>query len=61
MRRKTKTKRVPEPDLAYNSTKVEKFVNYVMERGKKNVARQIFYDALGIVEEKINQQLPLMF
>jgi ribosomal protein S7 len=29
-----------------------------MERGKKNVARKIFYDALEIVEEKIAQATP---
>lgn len=30
----------------------------MMERGKKNVARQIFYDALGIVTEKMSHQAP---
>jgi small subunit ribosomal protein S7 len=46
-------KHVPEPDPKYGSVKYAKFINYIMERGKKNVARRIFYDALDIVGEKI--------
>jgi small subunit ribosomal protein S7 len=48
-------KHVPEPDPKYGSVKYAKFINYIMERGKKNVARKIFYDALDIVSEKIEQ------
>jgi len=47
-------KHVPEPDPKYGSVKYAKFINYIMERGKKNVARKIFYDALDIVGEKID-------
>jgi len=46
-------KHVPEPDPRYGSVKYAKFINYIMERGKKNVARKIFYDALEIVGEKV--------
>lgn len=46
-------KHVPDPDPKYGSVKYAKFINYLMERGKKNTARQIFYDALDIVGEKI--------
>ncbi len=46
-------KHVPEPDPRYGSVKYAKFINYIMERGKKNVARKIFYDALDIVGEKV--------
>ena len=46
-------KHVPEPDPKYGSVKYAKFINYIMEREKKNVARKIFYDALDIVGEKI--------
>src|SRR4029079_13162258 len=48
-------KHVPEPDPKYGSVKYAKFINYLMERGKKNVARKIFYDALEIVGEKVVQ------
>ena len=43
------------PDPKFGSVKYAKFINYIMERGKKNVARKIFYDALAIVEEKMDQ------
>ncbi len=46
-------KHIPAPDPKYGSVKYAKFINYIMERGKKNVARKIFYDALDIVGEKV--------
>jgi len=46
-------KHVPEPDPKYGSVKYAKFINYIMERGKKNVARRIFYTALDIVGDKV--------
>src|SRR5438552_1059520 len=46
-------KHVPQPDPKFASVKYAKFINYLMERGKKSVAQKIFYTAIGIVEEKI--------
>ncbi len=46
-------KHVPNPDPKYASVKYAKFINYLMERGKKTVSQKIFYDALDIVEEKM--------
>lgn len=46
-------KHTPDPDPKYGSVKYAKFINYLMERGKKNVARKIFYDALDIVTKKL--------
>lgn len=43
-----RTKHIPEGSNAL----VEKFVNYVMKDGKKNVARQIFKDTLQIISQK---------
>jgi len=50
-------KHTPLPDPKFGSVKYAKFINYIMERGKKNVARQIFYDALDIVETKLADNL----
>lgn len=54
MRRKLKDreKHAVEPDLVHNSEKVAKLVNYLMERGKKNTARNVVYAALDVVKEK---------
>ena len=39
-------------DLRFKSSLVEKFINVVMERGKKNVARNIVYGAIDIFASK---------
>jgi len=46
-------KHTPDPDPKFGSVKYAKFINYMMQRGKKNVARKIFYDALEIVTQKV--------
>lgn len=46
-------KHIPNPDPKFASVKYAKFINYLMERGKKTVSQKIFYDALDIVEEKM--------
>jgi len=54
--RKTKPKkRYLLPDPKFNDTLVTKFVNYLMERGKKSVAYKIFYDAGELVEKETNE------
>lgn len=55
-RRKKAEKRIPVPDPIYQSTQVAKFINNVMERGKKSVARRIVYDAFNIVKEKTKKE-----
>lgn len=52
MRRKKKENRLIEPDLKYKSALLTKFINQVMRKGKKNVARKIIYGAL----EKVKAQ-----
>jgi len=47
------------PDPRFNSKLVSKFVNCLMERGKKTVASRIFYDAMDIIEKKIKDAPPL--
>ena len=49
-------KHTPKPDPKFGSVKYAKFINYLMERGKKNVARKIFYEALDIVTEKMKNE-----
>ncbi|MDZ4715298.1 MAG: 30S ribosomal protein S7 [Cytophagales bacterium] len=52
MRKSKPKKRYLLPDPKFSDTLVTKFVNYMMEEGKKSVAYTIFYDAIGIVEKK---------
>ena len=54
--RKTKAKRAEVlPDPKFSDRLVTRFVNNLMYDGKKNVAFNIFYDALDIVSEKTKE------
>lgn len=44
------------PDHIYGSERVTKFINYVMERGKKTVAESVVYDAFDIIEEETKEK-----
>jgi small subunit ribosomal protein S7 len=52
MRRKRAEIRAVTPDPRYNSTVVAKFVNNMMERGKKSLATRVVYNALDAVAER---------
>ncbi|HET8715703.1 MAG TPA: 30S ribosomal protein S7 [Holophagaceae bacterium] len=55
-RRSTPAKREILPDPVYNSLLVSKFVNILMERGKKATAERIIYGALEIVAKKSGEE-----
>ena len=52
MRRRRPEKRAILPDPVYSNLLVAKFVNYIMNDGKKGVAEKIFYGAMGQVKDK---------
>lgn len=54
MRRNRAEKREVTPDVRYNSVLVADFINRVMERGKKSVATQLVYDALDLINERMD-------
>lgn len=55
MRKKRAEKRRVFPDPKYNDVVVTRFINNLMEDGKRNIARTILYDALAMVREKSGQ------
>lgn len=55
MRKSKPKKRYLLPDPKFQDTLVTKFVNYLMEQGKKSTAYGIFYDAIDIVEKKTTE------
>lgn len=59
MRRKLKSKPKIEPDHTYESEKVAKFINYVMQEGKKTTARKVVYDSLEKIKEITKNPDPL--
>ncbi len=55
MRKSKPKKRIILPDPKFNDVLVTKFVNNMMYTGKKNLAFQIFYDAIETVSEKTTE------
>lgn len=55
MRKSKPKKRYVLPDPKFQDTLVTKFVNYLMEQGKKSTAYTIFYDAIELVEKKTTE------
>ncbi len=55
MRRKRAETRAVIPDPRYNSEIVAKFINNVMERGKKSLATRIVYNAFDLIEERTHR------
>lgn len=62
--RKMSRRRMPPgrgifPDSRFNSEVVSKFINCLMLDGKKSVAEKIFYDAMDLVNERVEDVEPL--
>jgi small subunit ribosomal protein S7 len=55
MRKSKPKKRYILPDPKFNDTLVTRFVNNLMKDGKKSIAYSIFYDAVAIVEERVDE------
>lgn len=56
MSRRKKEKRIIQPDPVYNNVNVEKFINQIMRRGKKTIARKIVYGAFDEIKEKTKKE-----
>lgn len=59
MRRRKAKKISILPDPKFNEVMVTKFVNNLMLDGKKNLAFKIFYEAIEIIETKVEDQAGL--
>lgn len=55
MRKKRNYKRDIDSDIKYDSVAVARFVNYIMEDGKKSVAQNIVYKAFDILSQKLEK------
>ncbi|MDQ3043922.1 MAG: 30S ribosomal protein S7 [Chloroflexota bacterium] len=45
-------RRVPTPDARFNSELIARFINKIMQRGKKGLAERIMYDALDLIQTR---------
>ncbi len=60
-RRRVAAKREVLPDPKYGSDRLAKFINHVMESGKKATAERIVYGALSKVEERTKKDAIELF
>ncbi|HXQ95821.1 MAG TPA: 30S ribosomal protein S7 [Candidatus Acidoferrales bacterium] len=54
-RRKRTVKRSVPADPRYDSQTVSKFLNNLMEKGKKSLSERIFYEAMDMIEQRTGQ------
>ena len=53
---KRREKRIIAPDPLFNNVLVAKFINQVMKKGKKSLARKIVYNSFDIIKEKSQKE-----
>ncbi|MFN3918428.1 MAG: 30S ribosomal protein S7 [Flavobacteriales bacterium] len=59
MRRRKAKKHIILPDPKFNEVMVTKFVNNLMQEGKKGLAFKIFYNAIDLVSKKVEETNPV--
>lgn len=60
-RRNISKKRFPKPDSLYNSYLVSLLISRILNSGKKNLAKNIVYQAFEIIKKKTNQDPLIVF
>jgi len=55
MRGKQAPKRDIQGDPKYNNADIAKFINYIMEQGKKSIAQKVVYGCFDFIKEKTKQ------
>ncbi len=55
-RRREIIRRQIAPDPKYGDLQVAKFMNVLMQQGKKSIAERLMYGAFQIVEERLNEE-----
>ena len=61
MGRKGNYTRIHKPDAVYGSIAVGRFINYLMEDGKKSTAEKVMYTALEIIGKKTKEEPLVIF
>ncbi|HWE39505.1 MAG TPA: 30S ribosomal protein S7 [Isosphaeraceae bacterium] len=58
-RKFTASKAQLRPDPRYGSKLASKFINCLMHDGKKSIAQRIFYEAMDLIEKRIQNENPI--
>ena len=56
MRKKRNYAREHQPDMKFNNVAVGRFINYLMNDGKKFVAERILYETFDLIKQKAGQE-----
>ncbi|PIR97772.1 MAG: 30S ribosomal protein S7 [Candidatus Colwellbacteria bacterium CG10_big_fil_rev_8_21_14_0_10_42_22] len=59
MRKRQAPKRIHKPDAIHNSVAIGRFINYLMKDGKKSTAESVMYDAMKLIEKKVQGETAL--
>ncbi len=59
MRRKVKNRNQVQADRVYNSEKLSRFINYIMQDGKRITSEKVVYQTLENIKEKTGNPNPL--
>lgn len=59
MGRITASRKMLVPDPRFGSLLASKFINCLMWDGKKSTAQRVFYDAMGLIGERMPDQEPI--
>jgi len=59
MGRITSSRKQLRPDPKFGSLLASKFINYLMDDGKKSTAQGVFYDALELIQQRVSEVEPL--
>ena len=54
----TKSEQQLRPDPRYGDKTLAKFINCIMHGGKKSVAQRVVYDALDLMQERLDKEKP---
>jgi len=52
----TKSEEQLRPDARYNDLRLSKFINCVMQDGRKTAATRVMYDAMDLIDEKLKKE-----
>ena len=55
-RRRKAERRIVPPDPVFNNVELARFINNVMQKGKKTTAQRIIYKAFDIIKETANRE-----
>ncbi len=57
-KRFTASEKTLKPDAKYGNKVISKFINCLMQKGKKSIAEKVFYDSMEIVAKKVKDEKP---